>query len=50
MPPSEIERLDGLKLVPGMPVDAFIRTGERTMLSYLFKPLADQAKLAFRQR
>lgn len=50
MPPSEIERLNGLKLVPGMPVDAFIRTGDRTMLSYLFKPLADQAKLAFRQR
>ena len=30
---DEIERLNGLKLVPGMPVEAFISTGERTMLS-----------------
>ena len=29
-------------LRPGMPVDAFIKTSERTMLSYLVKPLADQ--------
>jgi HlyD family secretion protein len=50
MAAEEIARLDGLKLVPGMPVDAFIRTGDRTMLSYLFKPFADQAQLAFRQR
>jgi HlyD family secretion protein len=42
--------LDGLKLVPGMPVEAFIRTGERTMLSYLIKPLSDQARRAFREK
>jgi HlyD family secretion protein len=41
---------DGLKLVPGMPVEAFIRTGERTMLSYLIKPLSDQARRAFREK
>ena len=34
----------------GMPVEAFIRTGERTVLSYLFKPLADQARRAFREK
>jgi membrane fusion protein, type I secretion system len=47
---DEIERLNGLKLVPGMPVEAFISTGERTMLSYLFKPLTDQARRAFREK
>jgi membrane fusion protein, type I secretion system len=47
--PEEVERLGGLKLVPGMPVEAFIRTDERTMLSYLLKPLTDQARRAFRE-
>jgi HlyD family secretion protein len=48
--PGETERLEGLKLVPGMPVEAFIRTEARTILSYLFKPLTDQARHAFRER
>ena len=30
--------------------EAFIRTDERTMLSYLFKPLTDQARRAFREK
>jgi len=47
---GEIERLAGLRLVPGMPVEAFIRTSDRTMLSYLFKPLTDQARRAFREK
>ena len=38
----------GLRLVPGMPVESFIRTGERTVLSYVTKPFADQAMRAFR--
>jgi HlyD family secretion protein len=47
---AELARLDakGLKLVPGMPLDAFIRTDDRTILSYLLKPLTDQAERAFR--
>jgi HlyD family secretion protein len=47
MSASEIDRL---KLVPGMPVEAFIQTEERTMLSYLLKPLTDQTRQAFRER
>jgi HlyD family secretion protein len=46
--PDELARLDGLTLVPGMPVEAFIRTGERTALSYLAKPLSDQMNRAFK--
>jgi HlyD family secretion protein len=38
-----------LKATPGMPVEAFIRTGERTLLSYLVKPLHDQLLQAYRQ-
>jgi HlyD family secretion protein len=47
---DELARLNGLRLVPGMPVEAFIRTDERTMLSYFFKPLTDQARRAFREK
>jgi HlyD family secretion protein len=50
MTAEEITRLNGLKLVPGMPVEAFIRTDQRTMLSYLLKPLTDQARRAFREK
>jgi HlyD family secretion protein len=42
-------RLGSLKLVPGMPVEAFIKTGERRVISYLMKPLADQMQRALRE-
>jgi HlyD family secretion protein len=38
-----------LKLVPGMPVEVFMSTGERTALSYLAKPFTDQMNRAFRE-
>lgn len=40
--PGEIEKLDeGTILLPGMPVDAFIKTGDRSPLTYLLKPVTD---------
>jgi HlyD family secretion protein len=50
MTADEITKLGDVKLTPGMPVEAFIQTGERTMLSYLVKPLHDQLKRAFREK
>jgi HlyD family secretion protein len=47
---QEVARLGGVKLIPGMPVDAFIQTDPRTILSYLVKPLRDQIAKAFRER
>ena len=41
---------ENLKVVPGMPVEAFIATGDRTALSYLIKPVTDQFTKAFRER
>ncbi|WP_316013732.1 HlyD family type I secretion periplasmic adaptor subunit [Roseobacter sp. HKCCA0434] len=46
---GEIEKLAGLELVPGMPVDAFIQTGERSPLTFLTKPLTDYFTKAFRE-
>ena len=47
---EEVERLGDLKLVPGMPAEAFIQTYARTPLQYLIKPLTDQMARAFRER
>lgn len=46
---GEIERLGDVELLPGMPVEAFIKTDERTPISFLVKPLADYFNRAFRE-
>mgnify|MGYP005852868227 CR=1 FL=1 len=46
---GEMARIGNHELVPGMPAETFIRTDDRTVLSYLIKPLADQIRLAFRE-
>jgi len=47
---GEAEKLPaGMTLIPGMPVEAFIRTGERTPLDFLLKPLTDYFAKAFRE-
>ena len=38
------------RLLPGMPVEVFISTEDRTALSYLVKPLMDHAERVFRER
>ena len=47
-------KLDGsersLTLLPGMPAEVFITIGDRTMISYLMKPLSDQMMRAFRDQ
>jgi HlyD family secretion protein len=50
VPPEEAQRLDQLKLVPGMPAQVFIQTRERTPLDYLLKPLTEQIAPIFRER
>ena len=50
LPPEELKKLGELKLLPGMPVETFVQTGERTVISYLMKPLYDQFMRAFREK
>jgi HlyD family secretion protein len=50
IPASEIARLKGLRIVPGMPVESFIQTSPRTVMSFLVKPLHDQISRAFREK
>ncbi|WP_108892947.1 HlyD family type I secretion periplasmic adaptor subunit [Palleronia abyssalis] len=47
---GQIERLpDGLVLLPGMPVEGYLRTSDRTPIAYLTKPLTDYFARAFRE-
>jgi HlyD family secretion protein len=45
-----LAELDGKRLVPGMPVETFIATGERSALGYFVKPMSDYFNRAFRER
>ncbi|MEP1768065.1 MAG: HlyD family type I secretion periplasmic adaptor subunit [Sulfitobacter sp.] len=48
--PGEIERLpEDTQLLPGMPVDAFIKTGDRSPLTYLLKPVMDYFAKSWRE-
>ena len=49
LPEGERHRLDGMTLISGMPVEVFLQTGSRTMLSYLFKPISDQLHRTFNE-
>ena len=49
---ATVEGLKKLKVEnvrPGMPVEVFVKTGERTMLNYLIKPLFDRSHSALRE-
>ncbi|MGV8950446.1 MAG: HlyD family type I secretion periplasmic adaptor subunit [Cypionkella sp.] len=46
---DDIAKLGDHELVPGMPVEVFFQTDERTVISYLAKPFSDQIERAFRE-
>ncbi|NCQ24156.1 MAG: HlyD family type I secretion periplasmic adaptor subunit [Rhodobacteraceae bacterium CG17_big_fil_post_rev_8_21_14_2_50_63_15] len=47
---EELAKLDDQALLPGMPVEVYVTTEERTALSYLAKPITDQFSRALRER
>lgn len=49
LPKSEIAKLAPRVLLPGMPVEAYIRTDDRSPLGYLTKPFTDYFNRAFRE-
>jgi HlyD family secretion protein len=46
---GELAKLNEQELLPGMPVEIYIRTGERTPLNYMVKPIADYFNRAMRE-
>ena len=49
VPDKELAKLGDLQLMPGMPVEVFVKTRDRTALNYLIKPLTEQINRAFRE-
>ncbi|MNI15809.1 Type I secretion system membrane fusion protein PrsE [compost metagenome] len=47
--PQERAKLGELALVPGMPVEAYIKAEPRTALAYIIKPISDQMERAMRE-
>lgn len=47
--PEGMDALRGLTLLPGMPADVMIKTGERTFFEYLMRPIVDRIVLSFRE-
>lgn len=47
MSEDERHRLGNVQLIPGMQAEVFVQTGQRTMLSYLMKPIMEQWRRAF---
>jgi HlyD family secretion protein len=50
VPTEELAKLEGPKLIPGMPVEVFIQTKVRTVISYFVRPFQDQIAKAFREK
>ena len=46
---GEMNKLKDNKLLPGMPVQAYIGTGDRTPMAYLLKPFTDYFRMAMRE-
>ncbi|KUJ72448.1 HlyD family type I secretion periplasmic adaptor subunit [Thiomicrospira sp. WB1] len=49
--PEGVKRMeeDGIFMLPGMPAETMIKTGERTFFGYLIKPVSDMFKRAFNE-
>lgn len=44
--PEGMTLVSNLQIRPGMPVELFVKTGERTMMNYLLKPVLDHLKMS----
>ena len=44
--PEGMKMIANLQVRPGMPVELFVKTGERTMLNYILKPILDHVKMS----
>lgn len=51
IPPAELAKLkNGVQLTPGMPAQALIKTGDRSIMSFLISPIMDTLEDAFREQ
>jgi multidrug efflux pump subunit AcrA (membrane-fusion protein) len=48
--PNELARLKNIRLMPGMPAEVMIMTGDQTVLDYVIRPLAESIRRSFRDQ
>lgn len=48
--PASLQKLTGIALYPGMPAEVFIKIADRSVISYMTKPLMDQISHTFREQ
>lgn len=48
--PASLQKLSNMKLYPGMPAEVFIKVADRSVISYMTKPLMDQISHTFREQ
>ncbi len=48
--PEGVKMIADLQIRPGMPVDLFVKTGERTMMNYILKPILDHIKMSMTEK
>ena len=46
---DSLRRLPGVEMMPGMPAEVFIKTGEFTVANYMLRPVLDSFNRAFRE-
>lgn len=46
---GHLQAIEGNKISPGMPVEVFIKTGERTLQEYIVRPILDSFARAFKE-
>ena len=46
---QELARLGDVEILPGLPVEAYLQTGDRSVMSYLLAPMSQQLRRAFRE-
>jgi len=47
--PKDLARLEGIKLVPGMPAEVMLMDGEQSAFQYLLGPILDSARRSLRE-
>jgi epimerase transport system membrane fusion protein len=47
---APLEDYDGVRLMPGIPVEVALKTGSRTMLQYLAEPITDIMQRGMREK
>ncbi|MBU1211672.1 MAG: HlyD family type I secretion periplasmic adaptor subunit [Alphaproteobacteria bacterium] len=50
IPDDQLQRIQDVEISPGMPAEVYIKTGARTLVEYIVRPVTDSFSRAFREQ